>query len=780
MANKKEQEFSYLQMPLPKGQSKNRSFKIDWSGLNYRRTTDTGCLTYEKNISVKEAPYLTPADEIVKKLDFGNIGTTWHTPEDIYDSSALKEMNIGGTMCYGLDFGNETRTVYWSRKSGSNDTLIILLQSGELITSSGGLYSGVKKIYAKATSSKSATSMWKDTVSAIKVYNITDDLSERQKKELNNAGIYYDDYGYIIKNIYSYKNLLFINYYSWFEDNSNGYSEIGQVTANCIIYDVENMQRIKSDREEQWLYYGDFPLADKRRLYSDLPEIKTCVFNMLSSALTLASYKSTSDIIRKVLFFPQSYSLLLDRVENVTYKSGKRFVNDAIHNIYRDVPYPYAFVDSFTDKNVIYNVIENPACKIPKRSDLCAYWQGGSVFYKFDEYYVYPGNPGAGSIDKLVLTDDEEENASWILGYWKFDTTASRWLPYGYDFTEKKKTAMLPLTTKITGTPFLKDVCVHQSRLFGINDIGVYASAYGDYSKWTLDDTDEYNQSNAWMSLMTSDETQSGKPVAIKTYQDTVVVFCENHMYEIRNKKNPFRIIDIYDEGCISSEACCSVNGYLLFANNNGARMYTGGKPKDIGYNLGFDTIYFASCGTDGVNWYLYCETERKEHNLFVYNTVTGLWAEKEIDVRLISFAATSAGVFALDSNNKIYLINSKEYKEQEWACETDFVSSGTVDVKHIKKIQMLAEIGVGSKINVHILRDDEVFDKLSEQEAKERCAYSYTNNADITKTVVIRAVPKRAANYRYKIRISGKGYSKVYQMDVVVQSGGELFNGQV
>lgn len=769
MAKKKENEFKYLQMPLPEGGSKSRSVKVDWSGLNCRKTTDTGYLSYEKNISVKEAPYLSPAEKIIKKLDFGNLATSWNSPEDIYSTYKPGELTIDGVALYGIDFGDNPHVVRIERASGSIYTLTAELSTGEkkTIDSIPVALRNVKKLYAANSSNWDSFLNYGEKAGEINVYDIADELTDRQISELTNTKTYFDDYGYIVKNISAYKNLLFICYYSWKESNSTDNNSMGYFTANCMIYDTDSMEAIKPSSLPQPSTVN-FMLGtkDESRIFSDLPDVKACIFNALRSSVTLADYSSTSDIVKTVLFYPPSYSLSLDRIENITYRSGTRYVND--WRIRKDVLYPYSFVDDFTDKNITYNVIENPACKIPRKSDLQGYWQGGTKFYKFDEYD-----------DGYVLSDNDSDNASWILGYWKFSTSANKWLPSGYDAETKKKVNKLPQTAKITGAPHLKDVCVYQSRLFGINDIGVYASGYGNYANWTLDDAEAYNSDNAWMSLIVSDETFAGKPTAIKVYQDAVIVFCENHIYEIRNKKNPFRIVDIFDEGCISSEACCVVNGYLLFASKNGVRMYTGSKPKDIGYNLGINTIYYASCGTDGTNWYLYCESD-KGNALFIYDTQTGLWAEQEIDSRLISFAATSAGVFALDSNNKVYLINSKTFDGQEWACETDFISGGTVDIKHIKKIQMLADVGTGSSISVHILRDDEKFDELSQQELKDRCVYSYANSADKSKTVVIRAVPKKTADYRYKIRISGVGYSKVYQMDISIQTGGELFSGQI
>ena len=58
---KKKNELTYLQSPIPEGQKYYKSTKLSFSGLNRRHTLDTGVLSYEKNISTVEAPYLTPS-----------------------------------------------------------------------------------------------------------------------------------------------------------------------------------------------------------------------------------------------------------------------------------------------------------------------------------------------------------------------------------------------------------------------------------------------------------------------------------------------------------------------------------------------------------------------------------------------------------------------------------------------------------------------------------------------------------------------------------------------
>ena len=97
MAKKKENESTYLQMPLPQGGRPGKMTKFDWSGINYRNTKDTGEISKELNISTHFAPYLSPSE--VKKCVFdGNLidlnkkgkstasVTRWYTGKNSGDS----------------------------------------------------------------------------------------------------------------------------------------------------------------------------------------------------------------------------------------------------------------------------------------------------------------------------------------------------------------------------------------------------------------------------------------------------------------------------------------------------------------------------------------------------------------------------------------------------------------------------------------------------------------------------------------------------------------------
>jgi len=326
------------------------------------------------------------------------------------------------------------------------------------------------------------------------------------------------------------------------------------------------------------------------------------------------------------------------------------------------------------------------------------------------------------------------------------------------------------MSAGISQVPDIKYATVHLSRLFGVDDDRIYASAFNDYANWALDTIDEHSASNAWASPAQANTKANGAFTAITTFMNHVICFKRDFMHELYNNKNPFRIQDIFAEGTIDHRSIQDVNGRLIFVCRDGVKVYTGGNPRDIGYNLGVNSFSRAVAGTDGRRYYLFCATEKKARNLFVYDTLTEQWAEESIDTDVLSFAQTSTGMYMFCTNGIIYKLDTGDYSHY-WSFETDYFMGQTVDVKHIQKIQLYAEIGAGSIIDVYLLYDDEIFDQATAHKI-----YSYTNAGGAPRKIPVRVIPRQTANYGFKLRVNGYGYSRLHNLETFLRQGGDLY----
>ena len=314
--------------------------------------------------------------------------------------------------------------------------------------------------------------------------------------------------------------------------------------------------------------------------------------------------------------------------------------------------------------------------------------------------------------------------------------------------------------------PDIKYAAVHLSRLFGVDDNRVYASGYNDYTNWNLDTVDEYNESNAWCSPAQSNTKAGSSFTGIANFQGHVVCFKHSYMHEIYNTKNPFRIQDIFAEGTIDNRTIQDVDGKLIFVSADDVKIYTGSNPRIIGYNLNMSEYVNAVSGTDGRCYYLYCEDSAGDGRLFVYDVYTEFWSEQVAPSTVLSFAHNKRGMYMLCLDGKLYRMDTGLYAH-DWSFETDLITNETVDIKHIKKMQMLADIRSGAYLNVYFLYDDEKFNKQTSH-------LVYASSGTGQKAV--RVKPRPTANYGVKLHIEGHGYVKLYELELFMETGGDIY----
>lgn len=329
------------------------------------------------------------------------------------------------------------------------------------------------------------------------------------------------------------------------------------------------------------------------------------------------------------------------------------------------------------------------------------------------------------------------------------------------------------LETNTLKIPDIKYATVHLSRVFGVDDGRIYASAFNDYANWNLDTAEEYNESNAWCSPAQSNVKADSKFTGITTYQNHVVCFKRNFMHEIYNTKNPFRIQDIYAEGTIDNRTIQDVDGRLIFVSDDNVKIYTGSNPRIISHSLNIPKYETAISGQDGRNYYLYTKNGTERH-IFVYDTMIDAWSERDYSqykgkdalFDLQGFANNSQGVY-MATLGEIYKLDTNDFEGQNWEFETDLITNNTVDIKHIKKLQMLGDFN-DSKLDVYILYDDEVFNAETSHKV-----YSRT---DLKGKKPIRVKPRNTAHYGIKLHFEGVGYVKLYELEIFTQQGGDLY----
>ena len=391
---------------------------------------------------------------------------------------------------------------------------------------------------------------------------------------------------------------------------------------------------------------------------------------------------------------------------------------------------------------------------------------------KQSEYYGYEVKDGAD--DPLIYPPSDSANKSY---YYKntvhFADTSQNELVWKYGEYEKEDGSVVNkwVVSVPPAVPNIKYAAVHQSRVFGVDDTRVYASGFNNYANWNLDTAGEYNESNAWASATQSNTKAGGDFTGITVFQNHVICFKKDFMHEIYNTKNPFRIQDIFSEGAVDQRTIQDVDGKLIFVSDDNVKIYTGSNPRIIGDVLGMDKFAYAVSGNDGRNYYLYCSDGLSKSKMFVYDTYTSAWSEQEarFGALVVGFAHNDNGMYAILAGFGIYKLDTNSFN-QPWEFETDLITNKTVDIKHVKKIQMLAHFGKdesdSANMKVYFLYDGEKFSKSS------HLVYDGSG----TGQKVIRVKPRKTASYGVKIHVEGTGYVRLYEMELFMETGGDLY----
>lgn len=323
--------------------------------------------------------------------------------------------------------------------------------------------------------------------------------------------------------------------------------------------------------------------------------------------------------------------------------------------------------------------------------------------------------------------------------------------------------------------PSLALAAVYGSRVFGVDDNLVYASAYNDYADWDLDTADEYSDANAWVSMSQANVKADGAFTAIASYDNHIVLFKRDFMQLVYHNKNPFRIVDVGSFGCDNAYGTAESEGVLYFASSDGVYAFTGGNPKKISSDLDIDSFRGAVMGAWNDRVYLYADGN-------LYCLCDGMWSCLGSPVsRIRQFASCDYGIAALCEDGSIIFVDwlrdgdgamgwEEEYGNPDggdWWFETDFIALQRLDVRRIKKVSVLCEAEEGASVAVYLLRDDEVFDKDKSMRVGETEGHGM---------VLLRVLTRMTSGYMHRLRFVGRGKVKIYAMELKLSWGGDVY----
>ena len=304
--------------------------------------------------------------------------------------------------------------------------------------------------------------------------------------------------------------------------------------------------------------------------------------------------------------------------------------------------------------------------------------------------------------------------------------------------------------------PDIEFASVYNARLFGVKDGRVYASAFNSYAGWNLDTAEDYSDANAWMSETQSNPAAQNEFVAITIYDGHPVCFKRDYMQTIYNNKNPFRVVDIGEFGCVSNRAHTQCLGALYFVSHNGVYRYTGGYPTRISDKLSVKDYSGAELASHGDEVYM-----NIGGTIYTYAPLNGSWAIGEVLDEGIEFGhmvSKDDGVYIFGGGNIFKLRSGSGYFPL--SVELGGMAMQTTDNKRPKEVALLYKLDGDGKILLSVSDSDTTAEKETYRPG--------THSA--------RLLTRKLADDIHSISVEAEGNVALYYLQYIYTRGGNTY----
>lgn len=327
------------------------------------------------------------------------------------------------------------------------------------------------------------------------------------------------------------------------------------------------------------------------------------------------------------------------------------------------------------------------------------------------------------------------------------------------------------ISTKVTlkrTMPIMDYVIEANNRLwgcrYGLDDHGelvnrLYASKLGDFKNW-----------NCYMGLSTdsyyANVGSDGYFTGAVTHLGYALFFKEHCLHKVYGGQ-PSEFV-VQDTACRGVQMGCDqslaiVNEILYYKARNAVCAYDGSLPAEVSYALGNEKYYEAVAGAHGNKYYISMCDVYDNWNLFVYDTVKGMW-HREDSLHATQFASYRGEMYCVDAEDRniITLLGSAQEDEKvvHWMAETGELGISSPDMKYISRIILRMSMEIGSKMDIYAQYD------LSDE---------WEHIAHIRGTRLTSfSLPIRPRRCDYmRLKFVGEGMCKIYSMTKNIEQGG-------
>lgn len=290
--------------------------------------------------------------------------------------------------------------------------------------------------------------------------------------------------------------------------------------------------------------------------------------------------------------------------------------------------------------------------------------------------------------------------------------------------------------------PAFTCICECDNRIWGAEGTTIYASALGDPTNFFVYDglaTDSYSVSVG----------SDGDFTGCCAYSSTVLFWKENYLHKILGSYPAQYEIYTYTVPGIqkgSEKSLTVINEMLFYKGRNGIYAYSDGTPELISENFGTRRFENGIGGTDGERYYLSMQREDKSWELYVFDTIRGLWLREDA-IHAVDFAYLDGTLYFLDSGNKKVLMMGQDGGEEGpifWSATLCRMDETTHGRKGYSRLYLRADLETGAWLKIEVSADGAPFRQV------------FSTHNQRAKTMNIPILPVRCDSFQ--IRLSGKG----------------------
>jgi len=289
----------------------------------------------------------------------------------------------------------------------------------------------------------------------------------------------------------------------------------------------------------------------------------------------------------------------------------------------------------------------------------------------------------------------------------------------------------------------------------------IYACKLGDFKNWNCFmgiSTDSYAASVGTDGQFTGAITHLGYPLFFK--ETCLHKIYGNYPANYQIQTTACRGVQ---KGCARSLAI--VNEVLYYKARSGVCAYDGSLPMEISSALGEEAYNNAVAGSLGNKYYISMADTSGEYNLFVYDTLKGMW-HREDNTQAEDFCNCRGDLYFIDyADNQIKTVKGTGAKETEaikWQAVTGIIGTDSPDKKYISRMDVRMSLVVGARASFYI-----EYDSSGEWE------YLFTMDGIRLRSFAVPIRPQRCDHMRLKI--VGNGEAKIYSICKTIEQGSDV-----